>query len=515
MTGYQNNSIFWIETEKIQPNPYQPRREFEPRALEDLADSVRQYGVLQPLVVTRKEMPMEHGHGMQVSYELIAGERRLRASKLAGLQQVPVIIRKDTDNKIKLELAIIENLQREDLNPIDRALAFEQLYKEFDLTHAQIGKKMGKSRVYVSNSLRLLSLPEEMRTGLMQGLITEGHTRPLLMLSDKPKEQLTLYKEIMLKKMSVRDSEKIARKVAQDKVRKKEFIVDPKIRDYEIRLSENLGTRVHIEPKEKGGKITIDYFTLKDLDSIMNSLKKTDEKNANRMMDRYLETQQEKVQTETPAVPVLNTQSATETLMKSTPVDVQESKSTLASMTSFSQALPEFHHSKREEIEVYKEELTTPKERLIQDRHIEKGIELKASMLQSTTPETSPKSLSEMMRDIDEALLKKNHVAESMSDLVLPTEKTEVLVEPEPTPAENASVNPLENSAYLQKTQSAQHSTSQHFGVHQQQPQGYQQNTPQTHQQPVIHHTYTGPYHNPEAGGYQVKKKSILGGLFR
>jgi ParB family chromosome partitioning protein len=355
MSGYHNNSIFWIETEKIQPNPYQPRRDFEPKALEDLADSLRQYGVLQPLVVTRKEIPMENGQGMSVSYELIAGERRLRASKIAGIQQVPVIIRKETDDKIKLELAIIENLQREDLNPIDRALAFEQLYKDFNLTHAEIGKKMGKSRVYVSNSLRLLSLPEEMRQGLVQGRITEGHTRPLLMLSDRIDEQMTLYREIMLKKMSVRDSEMVARKIAQDRVRKKEFIIDPKIRDYERRLSENLGTRVHIEPKEKGGKITIDYFTLKDLDSIIGALKKTEEKNTHRMMDQYLYNEKQDVNFEK-----VSTLSAT-TLMDSTPLELHEHSVDTQQASVFHQQLPEFHHNPDHELQTYKQEIESPK----------------------------------------------------------------------------------------------------------------------------------------------------------
>ena len=292
MSGYSNNSIFWVETSKVQPNPFQPRRDFEENALADLADSIRQYGVLQPLVVTRNEAYRDDG-GMEVSYELIAGERRLRASKIAGLQQVPVIIRQETDEKVKLELAIIENLQREDLNPIDRALAFQQLYKEFDLTHAEIGKKMGKSRVYVSNSLRLLALPDTIKKALMERKITEGHTRPLLMLVDRPEEQATLFKEIMVKNMSVRDAEKIARKVAQDKVRKKEFTVAPEIRLYEKRMSENLGTRVHIEPKEKGGKIVIDYFTQKDLETILASINKSENKDAQRMMNQFVEQAQQ------------------------------------------------------------------------------------------------------------------------------------------------------------------------------------------------------------------------------
>ncbi len=271
MSGYANNSIFWVDTSKIAPNPFQPRREFNEHALHDLADSIRQYGVLQPLVVTRVESYKPDG-GMEVSYELIAGERRLRASQIAQLQQVPVIIRSETDNKVKLELAIIENLQREDLNAIDRALAFDQLHREFNLTHAEIGKRMGKSRVYVSNSLRLLALPDEIKKSLMEGHITEGHTRPLLMLIDRPEEQLTLFKEILSKNLSVRDAEKIARRVAQDKIRKKEFMIDPRIRDYELKISENLGTRVQIEQGEKGGKIVIDYFSQQDLDKLIHSL---------------------------------------------------------------------------------------------------------------------------------------------------------------------------------------------------------------------------------------------------
>jgi ParB family chromosome partitioning protein len=293
MSGYHNNSIFWVEVTKIQPNTLQPRREFEPNALNDLADSIRQYGVLQPLVVTRSESYRPDG-GMEVSYELIAGERRLRASKIAGIHQVPVIIRKETDNKVRLELAIIENLQREDLNPIDRALAFEQLHKDFNLTHAEIGKKMGKSRVYVSNTLRLLLLPEEIKKALTAGQISEGHTRPLLMLVDRPDEQNTLFKEIMVRNMSVRDAEKIARSVAQDKIRKKEFEIDPKIRVYEKKMSENLGTRVQIEPKEKGGKIVIDYFTLKDLDSILSSFDTTETKDPTRLMNTFIEQQEER-----------------------------------------------------------------------------------------------------------------------------------------------------------------------------------------------------------------------------
>ncbi len=285
MSKYYSDSIFWIETHKIAPNPYQPRKEFDSRSLEDLADSIRQYGVLQPLVVTRKEEIKADG-GIVVTYELIAGERRLRASKLAGIYQVPVIIRQGDNAKEKLELAIIENLQREDLNPIDRALAFERLASEFGLTHAQVGKKVGKSRVYVSNTMRLLSLPENIKQALVERRISEGHTRPLLMLVDRPEQQQTLLKEIVYKKMSVRESEKIARSIADDRVRKQELRIDPQIREYQNTLSEKLGTRVSIEQKENGGKIVIDYFSDEDLETILDIFKKQ-QSNPQNMLERF------------------------------------------------------------------------------------------------------------------------------------------------------------------------------------------------------------------------------------
>ena len=283
------NSIFWVETDKIKPNPYQPRREFDERALVDLADSIRQYGVLQPLVVTRNEI--EKPDGLAVEYELIAGERRLRASRIAGLPQVPVIIRSGAeDAKVKLELAIIENLQREDLNPIDRAWAFMRLHSEFGFTHAEIGKKMGKSREYVSNSLRLLALPQDIMTALAERKISEGHTRPLMMLSDRPDEQTTLFKEIVIKKLSVREAEALARGIAKDKVRKKDAAHDPQITDYEEKLAESLGTRVHIERRDVGGKIVIDYFSPDDLETILDLLKNNGT-NKNAMLEKYMNAQ--------------------------------------------------------------------------------------------------------------------------------------------------------------------------------------------------------------------------------
>ncbi len=289
-----SNSIFWVDIDKVKPNPFQPRREFDEARLQDLADSIRQYGVLQPLVVSRVEK-IKEDEGIEVEYELIAGERRLRASKIAKLEQIPVIIRVGDDNMAKLELAIIENLQREDLNAVERARAFMRLVEEFKFTHVQIGQKVGKSREYVSNTLRLLALPQEVLDALSAGKISEGHTRPILMLSDRPEEQSVLFKEILYKKLTVRDAEKIARKIAYDKVRKKEYIQDPEISDIENKLQETLGTRVHIEKKDNGGYITIDFFTNDDLRTILDIIKnqKESQGNPNEMLEKYISKQAE------------------------------------------------------------------------------------------------------------------------------------------------------------------------------------------------------------------------------
>ena len=240
-----------------------------------MADSIRQYGVLQPLVVSRTEKEKEDG-GLYTEYELIAGERRLRASRIAGLKQVPVLIRQGDDSKTKLELAIIENLQREDLNVVDRARAFLRLVNEFKFTHNEVAKKIGRSREYVTNSLRILTLPEEIIIGLSEGKITDGHTRPLLMLADHPEEQLVLFKEIVYKKITVREAERLARRIAFDRVRKKEFMPDPEITELEEEFQEKLGTRVHIDRSELGGQIKIDFFSTEDLRSILDLIKKSE-----------------------------------------------------------------------------------------------------------------------------------------------------------------------------------------------------------------------------------------------
>lgn len=288
MSNLYSNSIFWIDTDKIKPNPLQPRRDFDEARLQDLADSIKQYGVLQPLIVSRVEVEKEGG-GILTEYELIAGERRLRAAKLAGVSQVPVIIRIGDTAIMKLELAIIENLQREDLNAVDRARAFFRLVSEFKFTHNEIAKKMGRSREYVSNTLRILVLSEEILNALSEGKITEGHTRPILMLVDHPEEQLVLFKEILYKKITVREAERLARKIAYDRVRKKEFMPDPEITELEEEFQEKLGTRVHIDRHELGGQIKIDFFSTEDLRTILDLIHQGEfEKKPAEMLENHI-----------------------------------------------------------------------------------------------------------------------------------------------------------------------------------------------------------------------------------
>lgn len=296
--AHVETSIFWIETDKIVPNPYQPRREFDEDRLKELSDSIRQYGVLQPLVVSRMEESLDDG-SVKVRYELIAGERRLRASKMAGVTQVPVVVRTGDDSRAKLELAIIENLQREDLNAVERAQSFQRLADEFKLNWTEVGKKVGKSREYVSNTVRILMLPQDILDALSKGQISEGHTRPLLMLIDRPQEQMTLFKEMMVRKMTVREAEQIARRIAFEKVRKKDLFMTPDVVDMEEKLAETLGTRVQIEPRERGGRIWIDYFSHEELLALSIAIRKAGEAKTHKgMFDKLKEEDMQTLQDE-------------------------------------------------------------------------------------------------------------------------------------------------------------------------------------------------------------------------
>lgn len=203
----QKDFIFWVDINKIHANPYQPRKEFNDEALNSLAESIKKYGVLQPIIVTRIEKKTETG--TTTEYQIIAGERRFRASKIVGLKQIPVII-KERNNQEKLEIALIENVQRKNLNPIDKAEALNQLKEEFSLTEKEIAQIAGMSREAVSNSIRVLTLPEEIIQALKEEKITEGHARALLSIKEVD-IQKKVFEEILANSYSVRDVEKISR----------------------------------------------------------------------------------------------------------------------------------------------------------------------------------------------------------------------------------------------------------------------------------------------------------------
>ncbi|PIV10153.1 MAG: chromosome partitioning protein ParB [Candidatus Portnoybacteria bacterium CG03_land_8_20_14_0_80_41_10] len=264
----KKESIFNIEVDKIKPNPNQPRKEMSEENLKEMADSIKEHGILQPLIVTKIEKPTEWGR--QMEYELIAGERRWRAAKIAGLPHVPVIIR-DSSAYEKLELALVENLQRENLNPIEAAQAFKQLHQDFKLKHSQIAQKIGKSRVTVTNALRLLNLPPIVQKAMASGRISEGHGRAILMA--KPTARLSLYRTIVKENLDVRRAEEKARQVAASSPHAsgpKNILFKKKEKD----LSEVLGRRVSITQRGGRGYLRIEFADQKELDKLVDYLLK-------------------------------------------------------------------------------------------------------------------------------------------------------------------------------------------------------------------------------------------------
>lgn len=273
-TPRRGDSIFWIETEKIEPNPYQPRREFSPEALQDLARSIREHGVLQPILVSKREM--ETATGLEVRYQLIAGERRWRAATLAGLTQIPAIIRRGVpDERLKLELALIENVQREDLNAMERARAFKQLIDEFHLVQREIAERIGKSRETIANTLRLLTLPPEIQAALHGGNITEGHARAVLMAGDDGARQFEMYNAILSDRLNVREAENKARQISGKAFtprRRAAQVQDPQMLEWQKRLQESLGTRVQLQKIGDRGKIVVEFFSDEELRGIVGKL---------------------------------------------------------------------------------------------------------------------------------------------------------------------------------------------------------------------------------------------------
>jgi len=256
----EKNGVLKISVDKIIENPFQPRKKFTDAKLNDLASSIKTHGIIQPLVVVRK------GDG----FELIAGERRLRASKIAGLKEVPVIL-KDVDNKEKLELALIENIQRENLNPIDLAMSYKQLQEEFNLTQEEAAKQLGKSRSSIANTLRLLNLPDEIKKGLIEEKITEGHAKYILGL-DNPNKQLNLYNKITRVNLSVDDTNKEAQRMGGTKLSRTKINYADKDKEFYIR--EFFGAKAEIKRKGKGGQIIINFYSDEELMEIVNKIKK-------------------------------------------------------------------------------------------------------------------------------------------------------------------------------------------------------------------------------------------------
>lgn len=267
--------IFWIETEKIKPNPYQPRKEFNEEALHSLADSIKKYGMIQPIIVNKIEKKNEKG--IVCEYQIVAGERRWRASKILGLKQIPAIIKEQT-NKEKLEIALIENVQRKNLNPIDKAEAFDRLKREFGLLDKEIAKLSGLSREVVTNSLRILSLPEEVKGALKSGVISEGHARALLGAKE-PKLIKELLDEIISNGYSVRETERRVKERNAGAMAKKTEVkkpVDSGVDEFlERKVKQVLNLEnIKIEKKKSSIRLSLDFNSTDEINQWLKNLRK-------------------------------------------------------------------------------------------------------------------------------------------------------------------------------------------------------------------------------------------------
>jgi ParB family transcriptional regulator, chromosome partitioning protein len=258
--SYADAQIQEIECDLISPNPFQPRKTFQVEALKELADSIKEHGVIQPIVVTKTEK----------GYELVVGERRFRASQLAGLKVVPAIIKTELVDQTKLEVALIENIQRQELNPIEEAQAFDRLIKTFHLTQDMVAKKVGKSRPAVANTIRLLNLPAEVQRAVIEGKLNEGQARAMLGLND-PEKILFMAKQVMEQGWNVRQVEGKVRELTI-KRQMDSAVLDPKLIAFESELRGKLGTQVKIQKQGKGGRITIEFFSDEELEEIIHKM---------------------------------------------------------------------------------------------------------------------------------------------------------------------------------------------------------------------------------------------------
>lgn len=262
----KGNQETLVKITMVEPNREQPRKNFDEDSLMELAESIKQFGLLQPILVQDKK---DH-------YEIIAGERRWRASKLAGLKEVPVIIKNLTEQEI-VEISLIENIQREDLNPIEEAQAYKRLLIEFNLKQDEVAERVSKSRTAVTNSMRLLKLSDDVQQMVIDEMISTGHARALLAIDDKDK-QYELAQEIFDKKLSVRETEKLVKNIGKPIKEKKEIIKDDKIgiiyQDISEQLKTALGTKVTVTPKENGsGKIEIEFYSNDELERLIEIIK--------------------------------------------------------------------------------------------------------------------------------------------------------------------------------------------------------------------------------------------------
>ena len=266
----QNSGSVSLPISQVEPGLNQPRKHFDEEALADLSESIRQHGILQPLTVRR----LASGY-----YQIIAGERRWRAARMAGLSEVPAMIVEADDRKV-MELGLIENLQREDLNPMEEAMGYQSLIKDYGLTQEEVSQRVSKSRPTVANAMRLLQLPQEVQWLIEQGSITAGHGRAMLPLAN-PEVEIAMAEEVMRKNLSVREVEERVRRMRNEDIPDGSIRKEPNqqekteemyYRDVELRLTQDLGRKVTITPGRKRGKLTLEYYDIDDLNALLSAL---------------------------------------------------------------------------------------------------------------------------------------------------------------------------------------------------------------------------------------------------
>lgn len=265
--------VFLIETNRITPNPHQPRRDFNETGLHELAESIREFGILQPIIVSKIEQETELG--TQVKYQLIAGERRWRASQMVGLERIPAIIKNIQLERERLELAIVENIQRADLNAVEAARAYSRLQDEFGLTQREIASRLGKSREAIANTVRLLNLPSEVQNAIVRNQITESQGRLLLTVEDLAQQQM-LFEELLRNNLSVRELKTRIQQVRTQRLGETPVAEikpdDPEAIMIQKQLEEILGTSVKVEKSGPTGKITIAFYSPEELQALMTRL---------------------------------------------------------------------------------------------------------------------------------------------------------------------------------------------------------------------------------------------------